>query len=67
MQLDLSVMAWEGRQKAWWAGISWRVFADWRARDTHPVRVPEQANSSTMDRCYEVSAKLSRADRRRIC
>jgi hypothetical protein len=66
--LDLSVMAGEGRQKTAWAGISWLVYAYLRARYTHPMRVPEQANGSTMDSGYEVSAKLSRsADLRRIC
>ena len=68
MCLASSMMAGEGWQKASWAGISWLVYACLGPRDRRQVRVPEQANGSTMDGGYEVSAKLSRStDLRRIC
>jgi len=44
------------------------VFAGLQQSDTHLVRVPEQADGSTMDGGYELSAMFSRTtDLREIC
>jgi hypothetical protein len=58
----------EGRLEASWKSSFGLVFACLRSRDTRQVRVPEQADASTIDSGYEVSAKLSRPiDLQRIC
>lgn len=48
--------------------ISGLILPSRRHGDTRPERVPEQADVSTVNGCYDVSAKLSRLiDLRRIC